>query len=227
MHHAQAAVFERRTKTRQSMPDREHILNKVRAALGRRSGQAPESPPVPRLVPSGRTRSANVQLLVENFPGDNLHARSAAKAREFVASRLAGQTAVVSSDPILESLGVTGLPNVHPDLADREEMRQLCAEVDVGVSGAAYGLADPAALVMVSSAEEERLVSLLPPRHIAVIPAERVLADLDELLLTLPDPAALTSSMVLIGGPSRTGDIEMILTLGVHGPREVSLLVVG
>ena len=80
---------------------------------------------------------------------------------------------------------------------------------------------------MVSSVEEERLVSLLPPRHLAVVPAERVLNDLDELFLVVPDPAVLTSSMVLIGGPSRTGDIEMILTLGVHGPREVSLVVVG
>ena len=54
-----------------------------------------------------------------------------------------------------------------------------------------------------------------------------MLSGLDELFLTLPNPAEQTSSMVLIAGPSRTGDIEMILTLGVHGPREVSLVVVG
>ena len=209
------------------MPDREHILNKVRAALGRRSGQAPEPAPAPRLVPAERTQPEKVRLLLENFPGDNLHAHSAEDAQWFVALRLDGQTAIASNDPILQSLGITDLPNVHSNVSEKEEIRRLCAEVDVGVSGAAYALADPGALVMVSSAEEERLVSLLPPRHIAVVSAERVLSDLDELFLTVPDPAALTSSMVLIGGPSRTGDIEMILTLGVHGPREVSMVVFG
>ena len=209
------------------MPDRDHILNKVRAALGRRSGQTPESAPAPRLMRSERTRPEKVRLLLENFPGDNERVQSAEDARRFVTSRLDGQTAIASNDPILESLGITDLPNVHSNVTEKDEIRRLCAEVDAGVSGAAYALADPGALVMVSSVEEERLVSLLPPRHIAVVSAERVLSDLDELFLTVPDPAALTSSMVLIGGPSRTGDIEMILTLGVHGPREVSLVVVG
>ena len=209
------------------MPDREQILNKVRAALGRRSGQAPELPPPVRLMPPECSQTERVRAFLENFPGDHLHARSAEDAREFVASRLDGRRAIASNDPILESLGITDLPNVHSGVTDRGEMRRVCAEVEVGVSGAAYALADPGALVMVSSAEQERLVSLLPPSHIAVVSAERVLSGLDELFLTMPDPAELTSSMVLIGGPSRTGDIEMILTLGVHGPREVSLVVVG
>ncbi len=209
------------------MPDREHILNKVRAALGRRSGQTPEPAPAPRLVRAERTQPEKVRLLLENFPGDNLHAHTTEDARCFVALRLDGQTAIASNDPILQSLGITDLPNVHSNVTEKDEIRRLCAEVDVDLSGATYALADPGALVMVSSAEEERLVSLLPPRHIAVVPAERVLSDMDELFFTVPDPAALTSSMVLIGGPSRTGDIEMILTLGVHGPREVSLVVFG
>ena len=209
------------------MPDREQILNKVRAALGRRSGQAPELPPPVRLMPSECSQTERARTFLKNFPGDHLHARSAEDAREFVASRLDGRRAIASNDPILDSLGITDLLNVHSGVTDTGEMRRLCAEVEVGVSGAAYALADPGALVMVSSAEQERLVSLLPPSHIAVVSAERVLSGLDELFLTVPDPAELTSSMVLIGGPSRTGDIEMILTLGVHGPREVSLVVVG
>ena len=160
------------------MPDREHILNKVRAALGRRSGQAPEPMPAPRLVPAERTQPEKVRLLLENFPGDNLHAHSAEDAQRFVALRLDGQAAIASNNPILQSLGITDLPNVHSNVSEKEEIRRLCAEVDVGVSGAAYALADPGALVMVSSAEEEQLVSLLPPRHIAVVSAERVLSDL-------------------------------------------------
>ena len=174
------------------MPDREHILNKVRVALGRHSGQAPEPPPTPLLLRSEHAQSEKVQFLLENFPGDNFHAQSPEEAKRFVASQLDGQTAIVSNDPILESLGITDLPNVHSNVTDKDEIRRLCADVDVGVSGATYALADPGALVMVSSVEEERLVSLLPPRHLAVVPAERVLNDLDELFLVVPDPAVLT-----------------------------------
>ena len=82
------------------------------------------------------------------------------------------------------------------------------------------------ALAVLAGAEEERLISLVPPLHIAVVPADRILSSLDELFTILPDPALESSSMVLIGGPSRTGDIEMTLTLGVHGPREVYVVIV-
>ena len=63
--------------------------------------------------------------------------------------------------------------------------------------------------------------------HIAVVPKERLLSGLDELFTMLPDPAAQTSSMVLITGPSRTADIEQILVRGVHGPGEIHVVVVG
>jgi len=59
-----------------------------------------------------------------------------------------------------------------------------------------------------------------------VLNTDRILTGLDELLTVLPDPGAVSSSMVLIGGPSKTADIEQILTLGVHGPREIHLVLV-
>ena len=80
---------------------------------------------------------------------------------------------------------------------------------------------------MLSSREEARMISLLPPVHIAVVPRDRILTGLDELLTRLPQPAEQTSSMVLITGPSRTADIEQILVRGVHGPGEIHVVVVG
>jgi len=80
--------------------------------------------------------------------------------------------------------------------------------------------------VMLSSRQEARLISLLPPVYIAVIAHERLLTGLDELLSILPKPAEQTSSMVLITGPSRTADIEQILVRGVHGPGEIHVVVV-
>jgi L-lactate dehydrogenase complex protein LldG len=79
---------------------------------------------------------------------------------------------------------------------------------------------------MLSSRNEARLVSLLPPAHIAIFPRSLILANLDELLRTLPRPADQTSSMVLITGPSRTADIEQILVRGVHGPGEIYAVIV-
>jgi L-lactate dehydrogenase complex protein LldG len=79
---------------------------------------------------------------------------------------------------------------------------------------------------MLSSAEEARMISLLPPVHIAVVHKSKLLSGLDELFTALPEPAERTSSMVLITGPSRTADIEQILVRGVHGPGEMHVVLV-
>jgi len=80
--------------------------------------------------------------------------------------------------------------------------------------------------VMISSHEEARLISLLPPIHVAVVSRDRMLSGLDELLSAVPLPADQSSSMVLITGPSRTADIEQILVRGVHGPGEIHVVIV-
>jgi L-lactate dehydrogenase complex protein LldG len=98
--------------------------------------------------------------------------------------------------------------------------------MDVGITSADYALGDTGTLVMISSHEEARMISLLPPLHIAILERSRVLSGLDELFTLIPKPADTTSSMVLITGPSRTGDIEQILVRGVHGPGEIYVIVV-
>lgn len=80
---------------------------------------------------------------------------------------------------------------------------------------------------MMASPEDARLISLLPPVHIAVVPVNRLLSGLDELYTLVPRPADRTSSMVFITGPSRTADIEQLLVRGVHGPGELHVVLVG
>ena len=70
------------------------------------------------------------------------------------------------------------------------------------------------------------MVSLLPPCHIAVIERSKILENLDELLDVCRQPAAQSSAVVLITGPSRTADIEMRLVRGVHGPGEIHVVIV-
>jgi L-lactate dehydrogenase complex protein LldG len=105
--------------------------------------------------------------------------------------------------------------------------RAACATCDIGISSADYALSDTGTLVMIASPAEARLVSLLPPEHLAVVPKERLITGLDELFTIVPRPAEVTSSLVLITGPSRTADIEQILVRGVHGPGVVTVVIVG
>jgi L-lactate dehydrogenase complex protein LldG len=182
--------------------------------------------PPPRLVIPTWSSEERIRRLQENFRGETFVAVDSDEARDFVASKAQGLAAVASNSSVLRDIGVSGLPNVQSGFVNRDELRSACIAAGVGISSASYAIADPGALVVLAGAEEERLISLAPPRHIAVVPADRVLTSLDEFFTVVPDPALESSSMVLIGGPSRTGDIEMTLTLGVHGPREVYVVIV-
>ncbi|MDQ6704555.1 MAG: lactate utilization protein [Acidobacteriota bacterium] len=197
----------------------------MRSALGI---HAVESPPPVRLriveIP-GQSRIDRMLERVAALAGKTLQA-TAAEARAYVAELVAGKTAIASNAPFLQECGITDLPNVRSGIVDRGELRALCANCDFGIASADYALADTGTLVMLSSPHEARMISLLPPAHIAIVPAQKVLSGLDELLTLLPRPAEQTSSMVLITGPSRTGDIEQILVRGVHGPGEIHVIVV-
>ena len=208
------------------MPDREQVLHKVRTALGRHGGQSPDPPPALSLAPVDLDLEERVRLLIANFPGQCARAASPEEARGYVANTLAGRRGVASNGPFLQTTGITALAGVESNIRSEPTLRQLAAEADVGITSADYALADPGALVLLSTSREDRIVSLLPDVHIAVIPAGCILAGIDDLFHALPNPAAVSSAMVIIGGPSRTGDIEMSLVHGVHGPRELHLVVV-
>ena len=102
----------------------------------------------------------------------------------------------------------------------------VLSDIHIGITQADYGLADTGTLVMFAEAGEGRALSLLPPIHIAVLEESRILASLDELLAREPDFPARSSAMVFTTGPSRTADIERTLTVGVHGPGELHVVIV-
>jgi L-lactate dehydrogenase complex protein LldG len=209
---------------------RENILYRVRTALGRSEGQGIDEPPPVRLrVPEvdRETRIESMLSRVAALAGRVHRVHTRREALQFASEALAGKTTVASNAPFLAECGITDLPGVESGITDRERLREFCATCDVGVTSADYALADTGTLVMLSSAQEARMVSLLPPAHLAIVPAERILSGLDELFTILPNPAEQTSAMALITGPSRTADIEQILVRGVHGPGEITVVVVG
>jgi L-lactate utilization protein LutC len=209
---------------------RDHILHRVRTALGRSAGEAPAPAPPARIVIPDVPVEARVRSLlgkVEGLAGKTFRAAASEDARAYVADAIAGKTAIASNAPYLVECGVASLPGVRSGVTDKAELRELCAACDVGITSADYALADTGTLVMIASPREARMVSLLPPAHIAVLPKDRILTGLDELFSILPNPSEQTSSMVLITGPSRTADIEQILVRGVHGPGQITVVVVG
>jgi L-lactate dehydrogenase complex protein LldG len=91
-----------------------------------------------------------------------------------------------------------------------------------GVSRASYGLADTGSVVFLSS-QEARGNSLLPNVHVAVLSEQTILPGLAELFEEIgPD---LPSGVAIVTGPSRSGDIEQVLAVGVHGPGEVHVVL--
>jgi L-lactate dehydrogenase complex protein LldG len=91
------------------------------------------------------------------------------------------------------------------------------------VSEAVYALADPGSVVLAASPEEPRAHSLLPEVHITLVTEDRVLPGLEDLFAALRGD--LPSGVAIVSGPSRSADIEQILALGVHGPREEHVVI--
>lgn len=97
-------------------------------------------------------------------------------------------------------------------------------QIKVGLTGARAAAADTGALALASAPGQPLTASLLPETHIACLRAQDIVPTLANLL---SQPwISQTSNTVLISGPSRTADIEMTLTIGVHGPKELIVLCI-
>jgi len=113
---------------------------------------------------------------------------------------------------ISEILNSLGVELVSPN-ASKHEMA-LC---DLGITEADYLLPETGTLVLKSSFVQPRAVSLLPRIHLALVRPEMLRADLHQVFAEAKDDRYL----VFITGPSRTADIELTVTLGVHGPKNL------
>ena len=108
----------------------------------------------------------------------------------------------------------------------------MIAHADVGVTGVDLAIAETGTLVMRSAAGRPRSTSLLPPCHVALFGRAALVETLAQVGIALEawhdGPAADSEGAVInfVTGPSRTADIELTLTRGVHGPKEVHAIFV-
>ncbi len=114
---------------------------------------------------------------------------------------------------------------VSRDATKRKTELAALERADAGITGALAGLADSGALALVTQPTQARLVSLLPPMHIALLAASRLYPTMAAFFASHPDVTRRGSNLVFIAGPSRTADIEMTLTRGVHGPKFLCVII--
>ncbi len=216
--------------------DRARFLGRLRDRLvrGAPGNVAHPLPPLGGPVPAVRYRALDPDDLPGTF-------QRAAEANTTVVHRVPGgqvgaellaaivgaervRRAVVSDEPEARAAGDT-LAGLGVEVAAYS--RQAAADADLGVTGAVAGIAVTGSVVQDSSRAGGRGVSLLPRVHLCILPADRLVATPAEVLRPLGADRPPPSSLVLVSSRSRSADIEMILTWGVHGPTALHVALVG
>lgn len=106
----------------------------------------------------------------------------------------------------------------------RESLRTFCAAADLGISGANGALAETGSVIISSGAGKSRLVTLLPPVHLVLLPASRLSVDI--FTWTAARGTQMPANVVLVSGPSKTADIEQTMAVGVHGPKRLIVVLI-
>lgn len=132
-------------------------------------------------------------------------------------------SSVWAAGPFLTGIDTGELGREIPGLSFSVS-RQAAADASIGITEMGWALADTGSLVADQTAVEQRLASTLPAIHIALIGTERILAD-KAAVFTRINPAN-SRYIAFITGPSRTADIERVLTIGVHGPKRLVIVFV-
>ena len=138
----------------------------------------------------------------------------------------------VPVDAALTNLGLKVTTVLRDEANSREALREEIRQAGIGITGADYALAETGSLVILPRRGLSRLVSLVPPVHIALVRPEDLLDSLDDLFLLRrleyhQRGGEMGSYLNFITGPSRTADIEMTIVEGVHGPKEVHMVILG
>ena len=117
------------------------------------------------------------------------------------------------------------LPPLVGYTEDVEQSKEQLFAIDASITTTQGGLADVGALILWPDANEPRLMSLAPPLHIAVLDAANIHDSLADAIARERWQERMPTNALLISGPSKTADIELVLTFGVHGPKELVVLI--
>jgi L-lactate dehydrogenase complex protein LldG len=225
-------------------PPEGRVLDDIRRALGR--SQTIKPAPLEAFVERGFEESR--EELTARFISEATQVGALvyrADSKEAVAAHIA-QICAAAASPDVALSGSPLLPqmNLSAQLAARQlsvieatdfspaEKNKLIARLancGAGVTTVDYAIAETGTLVVSSDEEQALLVSLLPVIHIALLKPQQILATLTDAVQALAGQHMLRGepcrSATFITGPSRTSDVELTLSIGVHGPKELHLIL--
>lgn len=214
------------------MSSRENILGRIRTNLGRNAGNAETGLAAMEAYLSARKPGPRPKA------EGNLVARF--KEKSEVQSSTVEEVTTLAAVPaaVGRYLSLHELPTQavcwpeFRDLAWREARldvasRRVSGSDLVGITGCFCAVAETGSLMLCSSPETPAALSLLPETHIAIVPAGRIVAGMEEAWgLVRGELPELPRALNFISGPSRTGDIEQTIVLGAHGPYRVHIIIV-
>jgi len=207
--------------------DKNPVIENIRKSLGRQPGQAVE--PRPAVLPPRPALEiqAEIDLFVSELNQLSGHARRVhqeqlAQALDELVQAEEIRRATLWKTPVLGNLGLADhLERLGVEIIPAGEDKHRLASCDLGVTEADFALAETGTIGLLSSPEKPRPVSLLPRVHLALLRAAAFRPDLAQVFAEAKDHGYL----VFITGPSRTADIELTVTLGVHGPKSLNVWV--
>lgn len=217
------------------MTSREDILGRIRANLGRTAANAipaqaaleaalaaPSPGPQPRLDTQRDALLARFRAKSEASTSTVDRVASRAEAPAAIARYLAAQQLPLQAvvQPAVADLDWSG--------AGLKVAARGAVDADlVGITGCFCAIAETGTLMMCSSPDSPATVSLLPETHIAIVEASRIVPYMEDAWnLARRELGRLPRAVNFISGPSRTGDIELTIVLGAHGPYRVHLVMV-
>jgi L-lactate dehydrogenase complex protein LldG len=225
------------------MSNREEFLTRIRQAAeqGRQYRvHVRETPDEIDYLGGGGDLRERFAAEVTAVGGQAFAAADLAAARDLLrqlVTEAAANSAIVWQHELLDRLGVadvvvasgaTALDYASLSRLPPAEQRRMSLACDLGITSCDCAIAETGTLMMCSRPGHERVTSLLPPVHIAIVERSQIVADLIDAFRLLHDRGLeqLPSNVTFITGPSKTGDIELQLTTGVHGPGTWQVIVV-
>lgn len=203
---------------------REEILQNTRLALGRRANSPIPSIPSSARVASRQTGDANseIEMLLSEIAKLGGNTRRISQQNELsqaieqlvqveqIKKATCWQTRELIELGVENSLRGLGVEIVSP-----HSDKRAIAECDLGVTSVDAALPETGTLILRSTPERPRMVSLVPRAHLAIMRSSALRADIAPALTELKGEGY----WVFVTGPSRTADIELTVTIGVHGPK--------
>lgn len=212
---------------------RQRILAAIRQAVAEiPTAEAAATLPEPEERVSSNELATRFGLELERVGGAFITTRSEVELQHHLHGVIVShgiKEAALSDAAILDRLGVRSwlATNLGPEACyprqDQSSLdvnrKEVLARVQLGVTSCQFAIAETGTLLLSLETETSRLISLLPPVHVAIFTPQQLVATLAEALKRLRVENQLDPAVTLITGPSRTADIELTLTVGIHGPK--------